>query len=190
MPGVGDDQPDVGVAVDERGEVVADRRQAAAAVDQDRDVALDREREDVVEALVAERELLRPWMELDPAGAEVEAAGRLLDRPLVEVEADERDDPVGVLRGVRERAVVRRGERRHAVGLVEAERERARDPDPVEHREHLVGPAAHPVDVVAEVRVGVEEHRPGGNLREDAVGDSSRILLRALERLHASEPRP
>ena len=52
--GVGDDQADVGVAVDERGEVIADRRQPAAAVDQDRDVALDRESKDRVEALVAE----------------------------------------------------------------------------------------------------------------------------------------
>ena len=65
-------------------------------------------------------------MELDPAGAEVEAADRLLDRALVEVEPDERDDPVGALGGVRERAVVRGGERRDAVGLVEAERERRR----------------------------------------------------------------
>ena len=96
--GVRDDQPDVGVAVDERGEVVADRRQPAAAVDQDRDVALDRQCEDVVEPLVTEREALRPGVELDPAGAEVEAAGRLLDRPLVEVEADEREDPVGLSR--------------------------------------------------------------------------------------------
>ncbi len=51
---VGDDQPDAGVALDERGEVVADRRQPAAAVDQDRDVTLDREREDGVEPLVAD----------------------------------------------------------------------------------------------------------------------------------------
>ena len=77
---VGDDQADAGVALDERCEMVADRRQPAAAVDQDRHVALDREREDRVEALVADRELLGAGMELDPAGAEVEAAPRLVDR--------------------------------------------------------------------------------------------------------------
>ena len=76
---MGDDQANVGVAVDERGEMVADRRQPAAAVDQDRDVALDREREDRVEPLVADRELLGPRVQLDPARAEVEAAGRFLD---------------------------------------------------------------------------------------------------------------
>ena len=78
--GVGDDQPDAGVALDESCEVVADRRQPAAAVNQDRHVALDREREDGVEPLVADRELLGAGMELDPAGAEVEAAPGLLDR--------------------------------------------------------------------------------------------------------------
>ena len=107
MPGVSDDQADAGVALDEGCEVVADRRQPAAAVNQDRHLALDREREDGVEPLVADRELLGAGMELDPARAEVEAAPRLLDRALREVEAHERDDPVGVLRRVGERAVVR-----------------------------------------------------------------------------------
>ena len=93
--GVSDDQADIGVAVDECRQVIADRREAAAAVDQDRDVALDGEREDVVEAPVTDRELLGARMELDPAGAEIEAADRLLDRPLLEVEPDERDDPIG-----------------------------------------------------------------------------------------------
>ena len=80
--GVGDDQADAGVALDESCEVVADRRQPAAAVDQDRHLALDREREDGVEPLVADRELLGAGMKLDPASAEVEAAPGLLDRPL------------------------------------------------------------------------------------------------------------
>ena len=75
---VRDDQPHARVAVDERGEVVADRRQPAAAVDQDRDVPLDRDGEDVVEPRVAEREPLGARMQLDPARAEVEAADRLL----------------------------------------------------------------------------------------------------------------
>ena len=78
--GVGDDQPDTGIALDEGCEVVADRRQSAAAVNQDRHVALDREREDGVEPLVADGELLGAGMELDPARAEVEAPLGLLDR--------------------------------------------------------------------------------------------------------------
>ena len=85
-----------GVALDESGEVVADRGEPPAAVDQDRHLALDGEREDRVEPLVADREILGPGVQLDPAGSEVEAARRLLDRPSVEVEPDERDDPVGV----------------------------------------------------------------------------------------------
>ena len=95
--GVGDDQPDVGVAVDERREVVADRRQAAAAVDQDRDVALDREREDASSrSSPSENFCARGWS-LIPRAPRSRQRGRLLDRPLVEVEADERDDPVGLL---------------------------------------------------------------------------------------------
>ena len=92
-------------------------------MDQDRDVALDREREDIVESLVAERELLSSGVKLDPAGAQIEAAPRLLDRILIEVEPDEGDDPIRAFGGIRQRPVVRRGERRNAVGLVEAERE-------------------------------------------------------------------
>ena len=154
-----DDQANVGVAVDEPCQMVADRRQAATAVDQDRDVSLDREREDGLEALVADRELLRTRVQLDAPRAEVEATDCLGDRVLLEIEPDEGDDPVGSRAGMAERPVVGGSERRAAVGLVEAEGERPGDPYPIEHREHLVGPPAHAVDVVAEVRVGVEEDR-------------------------------
>ena len=77
---VGDDQLRVGVALDEVAEVVCDRREAAAAVDQDRDAALGGEREDGSEPVVVQKERLRTRMELDPARAAVEAALGLLDR--------------------------------------------------------------------------------------------------------------
>jgi len=70
----------------------SDRRQAASGVDEDRNAALCREREDGCEPLVVEQELLGARMKLDPAGAEIEAAARLLDRPLVEREPHEWDE--------------------------------------------------------------------------------------------------
>ena len=83
-----------------------------------------------------------------------------------------------------ERPVVRHGERRLAVVLVEAEHERALEAETVEHRRELLVAPEHSVDVVAEVRVDVEEIRV---LREFA----AELLLpglddrpRALERGH------
>ena len=90
--------------------------------------ALDGEREDRLQAVVPDRELLRAGMELDPARAEVEAADRLLERAGVEVEAHERDEAARPIAAAA--ASVRSfadAERRLAVGLVEAERERARE---------------------------------------------------------------
>ena len=113
--------------VDEALEPRRDRRQAAAGVDEDRDAALGREREDGREPLVVEQELLGARMELDPAGAEVEAAARLLDRPLVEREPHERDEAALRARGELERPVVAGAEAGMPVGLVEAEHEGARD---------------------------------------------------------------
>ena len=140
-----------------------DRRQAAAAVDQDRDVPLGGEREHRIEPLVREQELLRPGMELDPARAEVEAPLRLGDRVLGEVEAHEGDEPA-VRRLLREgeRAIVAGAERRVAVGLVQAEHERALDPVPVLQLDQVVVAPGHPVDVVAEVDVRVEDPRAFG----------------------------
>ena len=126
--GVGDDQRGLRVPLDQRGKPVGDRGQAAAAVDQDRDAALGREREHGPEPLVGRVEALGARVELDPARAGVEAAGRLLERRLVQVEADEGDQPSLRAGGDGERPVVRGAEGRVAVGLVEAEDEGARDP--------------------------------------------------------------
>ena len=89
---VRDDELRVRIGLDEAGEVVGDGRQAAAAVDQDGDSPLGREGEHGCEALVVQEELLRTRVELDAAGAEVEAADRFLDRLLGQVEADERNE--------------------------------------------------------------------------------------------------
>ena len=77
--------------VDETLQPFGDGRQSAAGVDQDRDAALGRQGEDGSEPLVVEQELLGAWMQLDPAGAQIETAARLLDRPLVEREPNEGD---------------------------------------------------------------------------------------------------
>ena len=94
---------------------------------------------------------------------------------LVDVEPHERDQLVGRGRGVRERSVVRRAERRVPVGLVEAEDERAGDPVRALDLEQLVAVADHPVDVLAEMDVRVEERRPLRKL----VARQPRVLLAA-----------
>ena len=116
-PRVRDDEGRIREALVEPGQVVGDRRQAAPAVDQDRHASLRRQREHRREPLVVQREALRPRVELDPARAGVEAALRLGDRLLGQVEADERDESTLGALGVRERPVVRRAERGMAVGL-------------------------------------------------------------------------
>ena len=78
--------------VDDPMEVVGDRRQPSPAVDQDRHASLRRQREDRLESLVVQEELLGPRVQLDPPGAEIEAAGRLLDRLLAQVEPHEGDE--------------------------------------------------------------------------------------------------
>jgi hypothetical protein len=126
-------------------------------VDLDRYPALLGEREDRRQPLVGRVEPLRPRVQLDPARPRVEAAGGLLDRGLVQVEADERDQPAGRALRELERAVVRRAERGVTVGLVEAEHEGPRDPV-VRHQ--LLEPvvvADHPVDVGAQMEMRVED---------------------------------
>src|SRR4051794_8249067 len=120
-----DDQLRAGIVVDETPQPVCDRRQAAASVDQDRHPPLGGKLEDRTEPVVRGIELLRTWMELDPARAEVEAACRLLDRLLLQVEPDERDDATLRAGCERERPVVRGPKGRVPVGLVEAEHEAA-----------------------------------------------------------------
>ena len=127
--------------------------------------ALGGEREHRLEPRVARGELLRARMQLDPAGAEVEAARRLLDRRLVQVEADERDQPAAAALRERERSVVRGAEAGVPVGLVEAEHEGARDAVARHQRLEAVVVADHPVDVEAEVQVRVEDV---GALRQQA----------------------
>ena len=154
----------LGVGVDEPEQAVRDRRQPAAAVDEDRHPPLGGEREHRREALVVEEELLRARVELDPAGAEVEAALRLLDRLLVEGEPDEGDHAAARALRERERTVVAGPEAGMPVGLVQAEHEAARDAVPVHALFELLVAAGHAVDVVAEVRVRVEDLGAGGKL--------------------------
>ena len=110
-----------------------------------------------LEALVVQVERLRPGMELDAAGAEVEAARRLGDRLGGQVEADERDEDAVARLGGRERPVVRGPEGGLAIGLVQAEGEGALDVRPREVLEQHVERADHPVDVGSDVDVRVEE---------------------------------
>ena len=180
-PGVRDDQPHALVPPHERLEILRDRRKPAAAVDEDGHRALDREREDGLESLVAERERLRARMQLDPARSEVEAAPCLLDGLGGEVETDEREQPPARPLGVGERPIVGRGECRLAIGLVEAEHERAAESESVEDRRELVEAADHPVDVVSEVRVGVEEVGVLGKLAAELLLPGLDDRSRALE---------
>ncbi len=83
---VGDHELHARVALDQRGEVIGDRRQPAAAVDQDRHVPREGQLEHGLETLVADRELLCARMELDAPRAAIEAADRLLDGAVLEVE--------------------------------------------------------------------------------------------------------
>ena len=98
-----------------------------------------------------------------PRGARVDRALGLLDRLLGDVEARERDQAPARARGELERAVVGGAEGGVAVGLVEAEDERARDAvlglDPLE----LVVVAAEAVDVEAEVDVTSKTSAPSGS---------------------------
>ena len=165
-------------------QVVRDRRQPAPAVDEDRHAPLGGDREHRREPLVVEQELLRARVELDPTGAAVEAPLGLGDRLLAQVEPDVRDHPPLRPLGERERAVVPGAEAGMAVGLVEAEDVAARDPVAVEHRLELLVPADHAVDVGAEVRVGVEDVRPGRHLRAQLGLELGEELARAFQRLH------
>src|SRR5438445_4488930 len=184
-----DDQLYAFAAFHERVQVVCDRRQAAAAVDQDGDVALCGERKHRIEAFVLEGDLLRARMQLDPAGARVEAASRLLYRRLVQVEADERDQAPLAAGRVCERPVVRRAERRLPVRLVEAEHEGAADGVLVHHPEQLVVVPGDSVDVVAEMDVRVEDLRVRRQLAAQLVAPGVEQLVRAVERGHQSDDR-
>jgi hypothetical protein len=172
----------VGIRVDEPVQVVADRRQPAPAVDQDRHAALRRQLEDRPEPVVVEEELLCARMELDAAGAEVEAASRLLDRAFIEREPDERDHPSVRPLGELECPVVSGAEARMPVGLVEAEHEAAGDAEPVHQLLELLVASDHPVDVVAEMDVRVEDVRVRRQLGPELVLPVGEQLLCTIER--------
>ena len=84
--------------------------------------------------------------------------------------------------GERERAVVRGAEGGMAVGLVEAEHERARDPVLGHQLLELVVVADHAVDVGAEVEVRVEDVGARGQQLPDLV------VVAALEQLERPSP--
>jgi hypothetical protein len=134
-------------------------------VDQDRDAALGCELEHRRQPFVVQVELLRARVQLDPACAGVEAAGRLGDRLLGQVEPRERYEASVRALGEGQRAVVRRAEGRMPVGLVEAEHERSRDPVQLLSRDELVEVADHSIDVGAEMDVRVEDLGVRGQLR-------------------------
>ena len=163
-PRVRDDQSDSLVATHELLQVLCDRRETPASVDEDRNASLDRELEHRAEPLVVEREGLCPWVELDSARASVERAPRFVDRAGGQVEAHERDEPALRALPVGERAIVGNAKTRFSIRLVETEDEGTPEPEAVEERRELLVATAHPVDVVAEVRVGVEEVRIGREL--------------------------
>ena len=181
--GVRDDQLRLRVCVDEACEVVGDRRQAAATVDEDRHAPLGRDREHRCEPLVVEHELLRARMQLDPARAAVETALGFVDRIFGQVEPDVRDHPPVRASGGLERAVVACAEPGVPVGLVEAEDVAARDPVLVHGRLELFEAPGHPVDVVAEVRVRVEDVGACGQFGAELRLEAREELFCSFERL-------
>jgi hypothetical protein len=70
------------------------------------------------------------------------------------------------------------------IGLVEAEDERPLDPVCALDREQLVPVADHPIDVLAEVDVGVEDGDARGQLGTREVGVSLEDAVRPLDRVH------
>ena len=194
---MGDDQPRLRVAVDHAREIIGDRRQPAATVDQHRHVSVGRELEDRREALVVQQKLLRAGVQLDALRAQVEAALRLADRVLGQVEANKGDQlPVRAL-GICQRPVVARAEARMPVGLVQAEHEAAGDPVLLHAADQVVVDADHAVDVGPEMRVRVEDVGALGKLTAELVVPLRHQLLGTLRRVvhglslcTAARPRP
>ena len=127
-------------------------------------------------------------MELDPARARVEAAFRLLERRFVQVEPQEGDQPAVRALGERQRAVVRGAEGGVPVGLVEAEHEGARDAVLGHQLLELLVVADHPVDVVTEMEVGVEDVGVGRQQSPQLVIPLLDQLERPRTRIHAPDP--
>ena len=135
-------------------------------MDEDRHARVAGDREDRARRRDAELERLRARVELDAARAAGEAALGLADRVLGRVQAAVRDEPPAALGRPLEHAVVRDAVAGVAVGVVEGESARARvGRDLVEGGDERVERERLAVLVEAEMRVGVEDRRPGGQQR-------------------------
>jgi hypothetical protein len=135
--------------------VLAEGRNAATGVDQHRNPALVRNREDAPYGRFVEREAVGAGMELDPTRAVVETTLGFAHRIVAGVEPAERDEPAVGRGGLGEDAVVGRVV---AVGLVHREDDGA-GADRVQRRDQLARRAGKAVRVArARVRVRVEEH--------------------------------
>ena len=159
-----------------------DRRQPAPAVDEDRDAPLRRDREDRREPLVVQLELLRARMQLDSACAEVEAALGLLDRAVGQVEPDERDQPaLRLARRTRACGRWRRGRPGWRSGSSRQKTFAREIAVAVEDRRSAPRAARHAVDVVAEMRVRVEDVGARRQLAAQLRLEGGEQLLGALE---------
>ena len=76
---MGEDHPRLGELAGEPHGVLAERRDPAAGVDEHRRLVLVRHRHQLAHQRLGERELLGPRVQLDAAGAGLEAAARLVD---------------------------------------------------------------------------------------------------------------
>ena len=189
-PGVGKDQARVGELAGELHGVQSQRRDSPSGVDQHRQRALVRERDQRLDARIVERELLRAWMQLDSLRARVEAARGFLERSVMRVDTAERNQQALVLARGGDDRVVGLG---IAVGLMKREHERAPSARPLQRRDQLLRALLHAVGiVVADVRVGVEQLQ-SRHLLEDDFGprlqefDDVHPLIRTMK---ADEPNP
>ncbi len=95
-------------------------------------------------------------MELYPACPQIEAALRLFERRLIEIEAHEGNQLSLRSLGVGKRAVVRLAESGMPIGLVEREDETALDSVSLAHRRQLFVRAGHTINVGPEMNMRVE----------------------------------
>ena len=155
---MGEDQPGARELSREPDAVAAERRDAAAGVDQHARPALVGERHELAHRRLAEHEALGARVQLDAAGARVQAPPRLGERVRVGVDAAERHEPAAGRRGGLEHAVVGRPV---AGRLVEREDDRA-GVGAGERRQQLLRRLRHPVGIVgADVGVRVEQLEAG-----------------------------
>ena len=163
--GVGEDQAGVRELLGQLDRVQAERRDAAAGVDQHRQRALVGERDQGPHDRMIERELLGAGMQLDPACAGGQARSASATGIAVRVDPAERDEqPVGLARPRRARRRWPAGSRRARASGTRTRRARR----PPRARRWLGAGLLHPVGVVLpQVRVGVEQLDPGDLLEHD-----------------------